>query len=240
MTKRLRISNKDLISEAIRQNVVKKDLDRLYVATAEAEKVGVGKSLRRKGLIALGQLEAERGNHPAAILALNSARVLDTRPESTLLHMFDELDAFCQDFAGRFSRQDLSMLSQALERLESYHSHHHKVLAGVHERLDGIRHWIEDQLKEAVEKEETPASHHVQRIYAALYPPMTAEEVRAEFARLVEPFFRERLEHEAQPAAGGGGEGPKDPDEPAEEPSPPPENGPSGKKIRKKGKKRTK
>jgi hypothetical protein len=47
---------------------------------------------------------------------------------------------------------------------------------------------------------------------------MTIEEVRAEFARIVEPLIRERLEGKAKPASGGGVKGPKDPDEAEQEP----------------------
>ena len=201
MAKRADIGTKGLYEEAIRQNISKKDLPKLIDTMAEAEKAGVGKTLRRKGWFALGQFEAEKGNHPAAIIALNSARVLEAHPESALVLMFDEVEAFCHDFLGRFSRQDLFMLSKAIERIESFYSYHSEITAAARDGVNEIRRWIEDQLKIAEEKEETPASHHVQRIYAALYPPMTAEEVRAEFARLVEPLFRERLEHEAQPAA---------------------------------------
>jgi hypothetical protein len=42
---------------------------------------------------------------------------------------------------------------------------------------------------------------------------MTIEEVHAEFARIVEPLIRERLERKAKAASGGGGRGPKDPED---------------------------
>ena len=238
MTKRADLGTKELYEDAIRQNISKKDLPKLIDTMAEAEKAGVGKTLRRKGWFALGRLEAERGNHPAAIVALNSARLLDAHPEVTLDRIFDELDAFCQDFVGRFSRQDLSLLSMAIGRIGSFHSYHSKATAGILDRLDEIHHWIEDQLRTAEEKEESPASHHVQRIYAALYPPMNAEEVRAEFARLVEPLFRESLQREAQPAAGGGGQGPNDPDEPEDKPISPPRKQPKSKKKKRKNRKK--
>ncbi len=63
-----------------------------------------------------------------------------------------------------------------------------------------------------------PATQHVRRIYSALYPPMTIEEVMAEFARIVEPLIRDRLERKAKAASGGRGKGPKDPDDEEEDP----------------------
>jgi hypothetical protein len=74
MAKQLRIETKTLYEEAIRQNIAKEDWTRLSDVIMEAEKAGVGKTLRRRGWYHLGLYEAERGNHPAAIIALNSAR----------------------------------------------------------------------------------------------------------------------------------------------------------------------
>jgi hypothetical protein len=219
MAKMVEFNTKQLYTEAIRQNITKKDWARLSDVMVEAEKAGVGKSLRAKGWYHLGLFEAERGNHPAAIVALNSARVLDSAPEKALSRMLEEMAAFYGDFEGRFSRQDLYTLSEGLERLASFHSIHSKVSASLQATQKKLAHWIERQKGNAPDKEETPASRHVQRIYAALYPPMTLEEVRAEFARIVEPLIRERLEKKGKPASGGGSKGPRDPDD--EKPEPP-------------------
>ena len=72
-------------------------------------------------------------------------------------------------------------------------------------------------------------------IHSALYPPMTMEEVRAEFARIVEPLIRESLERKAKAGSSGGGKVPKDPNDEEQEP---PENrpNPEGKAAKKKRK----
>jgi hypothetical protein len=222
------LNPKHLYEEAIRQNIAKEDWTRLSDVMMEAEKAGVGKTLRRTGWYHLGLYEAERGNHPAAIAALNFARILDSKPGATLEKIVEEIEAFCQDFNGRFSRQDLYMLAKGLDRVVSFHSFHVKVPRAVQEKGKRLGVWIEDQQQTAPDKEETPATHHVERIYAALYPPLTIEEVRAEFARVVEPLIRERLDRKIKPASGGGGKGPKGPDE--EEPKPPEEKPKKGKK----------
>ena len=222
------LNPKHLYEEAIRQNIAKKDWSRLADVMTEAEKAGVGKELRKRGWYHVGLYEAERGNHPAAIAALNFARILDAKPGATLEKIVEEIEAFCQDFNGRFSRQDLYMLAKGLDRIVSFHSFHVKVPRAVQEKGKRLGVWIEDQQRTALDKEETPATHHVQRIYAALYPPLTIEEVRAEFARIVEPLIRERLDRKTKPASGGVGKGPKDPDE--EEPKPPEEKPKKGKK----------
>jgi hypothetical protein len=49
MAKRVDISTRALYTEAIRQNIAKKDWTRLSDVMAEAEKAGVGKTLRRSG-----------------------------------------------------------------------------------------------------------------------------------------------------------------------------------------------
>ena len=222
------LNPKHLYEEAIRQNIAKKDWSRLADVMTEAEKAGVGKELRKRGWYHVGLYEAERGNHPAAIAALNFARILDAKPGATLEKIVEEIEAFCQDFGGKFSRQDLYMLAKGLDRIVSFHSFHVKVPRAVQEKGQRLAVWIEDQQRTAPDKEEPPATHHVQQIYAALYPPLTIEEVRAEFARVVEPLIRERLDRKTKPASGGGGKGPKDPDE--EEPKPPEEKPKKGKK----------
>lgn len=227
MAKRVDKSTRALYTEAIRLNIANKDWTKLLDVMMEAETAGVGKSLRKRGWYHVGLYEAERGNHPAAIIALNSARMLDPVSGSTLSRMFEEIEAFCQDFEGRFSRQDLHMLTSSLERIASFYSFHLKIPKAVRDKEKRLAHWIAVQFSTAPDKEETPASHYVQLICAALYPPMTIEEVRAEFARIVEPLIRERLERGAKAASGDGGKGPKDPDDEGTEP---PEKKPKSKK----------
>lgn len=226
MAKPASIETKALYDEAIRQNTAKKDWQKLSEVMIGAEMVGVNKALRKKGWLHVGQFETERGNHPAAIIALNSARVLERHPGKVLALMFAEIEAFCEDFDGRFSRQDLLLLAQALERVRSFHSIHSKVPADVQDKGKRVMHWIESRLSDAPLKVETPATHHVQRIYSALYSPMTIEEVRAEFARIVEPLIRERLERKTVAASGGGGKDPNDPKSGENDATEPPEKQP--------------
>jgi hypothetical protein len=207
-----------MYEEAIRQNIRRKDWRKLSEVMIGADLAGVRKLLRRRGWYQVGLFEAERENHPAAIIALNSARRLDPKPDQPLNRMLEQIEAFCQDFDGRFSREDLYMLLRSVERVNSFHSFHSKVATEIQEKGKRLVGWIESQLSEASLKEETPATHHVQRIYSALYPPMTIEEVRAEFARIVEPLIRERLERKPMPASSGGGKGPKDPEDDIPEP----------------------
>jgi len=234
MAKRTQNETKVMYEEAIRQNIAKKDWRKLSEVMIGAEKVGVGKSLRKKGWFQVGLSEAERGNHPSAIVAFNSARVLDSHPDEVLERLYGEVEGFCAEFDGIFSRADLFVLRQALERIDSFHRYHAKVAIGTLTRGKRLARWSEQRLQGAPLKEETPATHHVQRIYAALYPPMTIEEVRAEFARIVEPLIRERLERKPKPAAGGGGKGPKDSDDEEKPPEKEPELKSKGKKGREK------
>jgi hypothetical protein len=71
---------------------------------------------------------------------------------------------------------------------------HQKIPIAVHERTKRLSHWIEDRLGYVPDEKETSATHHIQRICATLYPPMTMEEVQAEFAGIIGPLLRKRLE----------------------------------------------
>jgi hypothetical protein len=61
MAKQILSDTKAIYAEAIRQNIAKKDWTRLSDVMMEAEKAGVGKTLRRRGWYHLGLYEAERG-----------------------------------------------------------------------------------------------------------------------------------------------------------------------------------
>jgi hypothetical protein len=61
-------------------------------------------------------------------------------------------------------------------------------------RLKGWKHLVHS----APSREETPATHRVEYIYNALYGDMTIDEIRAKFARIMAPYFRQKLEEDAK------------------------------------------
>ena len=202
MTKRIHVSDKEIYSEAIRQNVLKRDLTRLYDTMAEAEKAGVGKTLRKKGWVVLGRLEAERGNHPAAIIALNSARSTQPTDKLVVRKLFEQLEVFYEANESVFSREDLLLFEDPIERIEGfYRLRNEKDAAGL-DRARKLIMRIQAKVNDAPSKIESRVTHHVERIYSALYSTMTPEEVRAEFARIIAPTLREMLKEDEANAKG--------------------------------------
>jgi hypothetical protein len=200
MAKRVDISTKALYTEAIRQNIAKKDWTKLADVMMEAEKVGVGKTLRRRGWYHLGLYEAERGNHPSAIIAFNSARFGQPGDKPVLKELFAQLEAFYVANESVFSREDLLLFEEPIEMIEGFCRLRSKKDDANLDRARKLIQRIQAKVNDAPSKRETPVTHHVVRIHSALYSNMTPEEVRAEFARIIAPTLREMLkEDEASP-----------------------------------------
>jgi hypothetical protein len=140
--------------------------------------------------------EAERGNHPSAIIAMNSARSLQPKDKPTLKRLVRQLGAFYEENESIFSREDLLLLQEPIVRIEAFH----RLQQGRDEAdLEVARNLIQrirSKINNAPSKIESRVTHHVVRIESALYTSMTPEEVRAEFARIIAPTVREMLKKE--------------------------------------------
>ena len=218
MTKRnISPTPKELFSEAIRQNIAKKDWQKLSDVLIGAEQIGVSKRLRVKGWRSLAEYQHSRGNLPAAVLAYNSARSLDLGNRVLLSGLLQSYEEFYSEFEDKFSNEDLGLLVRPLNSLFNFYSVHR---SQVEPDLEGVRRLAERiRLKalSAPSRRETSATHKVQTIYSAVFSPnMTPEEVRAEFARVFVPLIRDEYEKRMREAKkrkpkGGGGKPPKPP-----------------------------
>ncbi len=210
------IETKQMYSEAIRQNIAKKDWQKLSEVMIGAELVGVAKSLRARGWRHVGEYEHGRGNFSSAVIAFNSARSLDLANKNVFGKFLGAYESFFSEFEENFSKEDLSLLIQPLVSIINFYSvHQPKELRGVDTARRLLKR-LQVTARHAQSRRETPASHKVEQIVGAVYlPTMTPEEVRAEFARVLAPLIRDEYESPAKSKkkmqAGGGGKPPKPP-----------------------------
>lgn len=219
------ITEKQLFTKAIRQHIDSKDWDRLADAMISAGKVGVAPTLQKKAWIHIAEYRQHQGNHAASVIAFNSARSLAVDDKRILEKMLASLQNFYRAHDSDFSREDLLRLQEPLDRLINYYVVHRKSRIGNLQQATELKERIALRMVEAPSKEETPATYEVEEIRAALYPSMTIEEVRAEFARIVEPLIRERLARRPQTSSSGGAKGPKLPKD-TDKKNPPPKETP--------------
>jgi hypothetical protein len=200
MAKRVDIHTRELYNQAIRQNIAKKDWSKLSEVMIGAELARVGKPLKRRGWYQVGLFEAERGNHPSAIIAFNSARFAQPNDKPVLRQLFAQLEAFYEANEPVFSREDLLLFKEPIERIEGFYRLRNDKGDANLDRARKLIQRIQAKINDAPSKIETRVTHHVVRIHSALYTTMTPEEVRAEFARIIAPTVREMLkEDEASP-----------------------------------------
>jgi hypothetical protein len=108
-------------------------------------------------------------------------------------HLIGAIWRMYQSFHGELSRDAVILLKDLLERLINYYKIHNpifspSVFAGQH-LIMALREHVGIAPVSGSEKVE----RKINEIYNALYSDMTIEEVRAEFARIMAPHFRERM-----------------------------------------------
>jgi hypothetical protein len=200
---------KSIIRKAIPTYIKSNNWQRLSATMPLADTYKISKSLRRQGWNYLASYYHDNGQYIDAVIAYNKARraVLDDRYAITGL--LTSLTAIYNDLSDKFSREDLVLLDNQIDRLLSFYTVHHPIDSGLIEAGKTLSTRIKTQLQLAPSKVETPATHRIEAIYNALYSDMTIEEIRAEFARIMAPYFREHIgsfrQDQKEIKAGSGG-----------------------------------
>lgn len=149
---------------------------------------------RTLGWLILGNHYSQQNNLSEAIIAYNHARVSTLNDPIPFDHLIGAIWRMYQSFHGELSRDAVILLKDLLERLINYYKIHNpifspSVFAGQH-LIMALREHVGIAPVSGSEKVE----RKINEIYNALYSDMTIEEVRAEFARIMAPHFRDRME----------------------------------------------
>lgn len=179
----------------LKQHLEKEEWQKLIKVLPGAEEFEVSTTLLRKCWILAGEYLAGEKDWTNAIISYNKARVKNP----STIYVFDELinafSSFYEQFKNKFSKADLKILKDPLVLLIDYHQlnfpKHQTQVEIAKELIQKINYKINYT---AQEKEETPATYRIQQIHNAIYNDMTFEELRSEFARIIEPTVRDLLE----------------------------------------------
>ena len=193
---KIKLTAKRAVTIAVKKHIADENWDELDTLMPQADKYNCAKSLRRVGWMGVGDYRLNGNRVAEAVEAYNRARIVFPTDRDILHRLFKSLDAVCEQFKQNFSRQDLRKLEEPIEMFVNIYEL--KGMGDTEPILQGrqILQKIRFLIYDAPWKKETPATHAVQHIYDALYTGMTTEEVRAEFARLMAPVFREIIDKE--------------------------------------------
>ena len=189
-------NNKKLITVAVKKHLLVDNWQEIDTLMVHADKYQLPAKLRLKGWLGVAEYRFKKDKLAEAIEAYNRARILDPANENILEKLFGTLDRIFERFKVEFSRQDLRKLEEPIEKIINYYKVNEKAKALPIEYGQLLLQKIRFQIYDAPWRLETPATYAVQQIYDALYTGMTIEEVRAEFARLMAPIFREIIDKE--------------------------------------------
>jgi hypothetical protein len=140
----------------------------------------------------------ESKKHIEALLACNKARQAKLDDDEFFEGLINSFSIIYDEHKDVFSREAPVLLDNQLSRLVSFYTIHLPTDKPILDEGEILLSRIKYHLQSAPSKEETPATHKVEYIYNALYVDMTIEEIRAEFARIMAPYFRQKLEADAK------------------------------------------
>ncbi len=185
-----------LTTLALRKAILKNDSKEISEWVELADKYECSRPLRLRGWQLTADYRAGQGNQIETIIAFNSARQCSLDNRRSLTGLFDGLSAFFNANRSDFSKHDLELLLDPLQRITEFYKIR-KLWDSPPVRFGRrIAQEIERQKELAPDKIEGPATHKAERIVSALSQNVTKEEVRADFARLIAPVFREIIAKE--------------------------------------------
>ncbi len=227
---------KKLNSIALREHLKNKNWEKIEELLPAAEVFGVSNRQLQKTWFELGQQQKKADNMVSALVSFASARKHDIDNPQLFIEITECLVGFIDRFESKFSREDLVILEYSFNRIITFYKSRLKRYESYLFPAEGLLNRIKSLIIFSPSKKETPASSHVQRIYAALYPSnMPIEEIRVEFGRLFAATYRDEYERRVRekkkqkkkPSSTGGKKPPKkgdsDPTEDDDKKKPPKE-----------------
>ena len=183
----------------IKQHIKNQDWEALNEIMSLLQEHGPGaKRYLRLGWLHLGDHYFSDDRVIDAIVAYNFARAAAVNDKTILRKLFESLEQFYEAAKSDLSREDLLALGDSLERILNFYRVGDLWDSQPIQIGNDLLRKLQSMIEDAPSLEETRATFSVKKIYSAIYDNMTIQEVRAEFARLLEPTFRDLLEEEEE------------------------------------------
>lgn len=190
---------KQILNDSLQESIRIQNVEKLQAVLPLADENGLSKELRFQGYMIVGENHLEDSKFVEATINLNKARIIFPDNLGTTEKLRKAFLEFFEKFKNIFSINDLLVFEDTIIGIFNYYSvyfpAHQFLISGLQELLEKIRYRAKYL---AVTAEETAVTFKVKVIHDALYGDMTIEEMRAEFARIIEPALREKLKEKEE------------------------------------------
>ncbi|NQT96479.1 MAG: hypothetical protein HQ562_01930 [Candidatus Marinimicrobia bacterium] len=156
----------------------------------------VNPALLRKGFEVVGDHYTSNNSPVQAMLAFEKARVLVPYHVETVKKLFQSVDEFWLDAQEKASEDDLTQLGEYISEVVEFYQTHggirfYQPALQIGQR---ILNRIEELLKDAPIKIETPVSYSINQIISVKYDYLTPEQRKKEYGRIIGKSIRKILD----------------------------------------------
>ncbi len=189
------IEKKKMLTLRIKNNIDNEEWKSLIAAFPVAEEFEISKGLLKKAAKMIGEYFRSRDNYYKAVIFFNKARIRDLSVGNFFSSFVNSALKFFSENAEEFSKNDLVQFKDAISPIIDFHNLNYPEHREIIKPTELLFRRIDYRIKYvAQDVQETKVTHRVQQIKNALYADMSPQEIRDEFAKLIEDDLRELLE----------------------------------------------
>lgn len=199
MVKRKTNRNKrDISVEAIQTALDKRDYNKLIKLSEISNSSGISIGRKIKLWTEIGKHWKDKGNNLESSVAFSAARALNPDNDEILEELFQAINLFLSEFRNDLTVSELESLEYQVANLvdfykgtEIWNSPAIKIGKHILKRTAYLRSIIKPVTK-------VPTASKTTRLLIALRENATFEDVKAEYARIMAPIFRELIAEEIE------------------------------------------
>ena len=187
------MNNKQIITTRLNNFLCEKNFEEVKSTMLAAKSFGVAKPLLKRSYLFLGK-STIRDDQYSAIIYLNKAQAIDPASKIIFEYFVKAIQEFFPINVEEFSKKDLEEYKQTILPIIEFHklkySAHRKIVDSMSHMFRRIDYRIKYKAKDV---EESKVSYRVQQIKNSLYGDLRPQEIKDEFARLIEDDLRDIL-----------------------------------------------
>ena len=188
------IIKKKIFTQRVRTYLEKDQLEALIKLFSGAEEAKVAKSLLKKASIKIGVYLVKENRYYEAIIFFNKARIRDPKNKTIFQSFINTVDLFFEENVEEFSKKDLEEFKQAILPIINFHKVNFPDQKQIIDSTDHLFRRIDYRIKYvAKDVGETKVTFRVHEIRDSLYSAMTPQEIKDEFARIIEDDLRDLI-----------------------------------------------
>lgn len=198
MNNKIQKEKQEILTLRIKNNIEKKDWEKLIAAIPIAEEIGIDKKLLLKSYLLLGDYYNYKKIYSDAIIYYFKV-ISILSDESVYIKLVSSLNSFYNLFESSFSKSDLQYLQTSLRFLYNKTSLYFPNSLALQSELKSILSNAKDlEVSTAKESIESPATYQVNKIYNNFYRPKNPQEVFERFSEVILPGIRPLYDEESK------------------------------------------